>query len=105
MDGVSNVLGRAGGRPGCCPTGYHGQRSGIRFYGWAYTNNHIGYIQDREGDENWHLYHVDLTTGDTLDMTPLEGVQARVQEVSPKYPQEALVLLNARNPSSTKYTG
>ena len=71
---------------------------GIRFYGWAYTNNHIGYIQDRDGDENWHLYHVDLTTGETMDMTPLEGVQARMQEVSPKYPEEVLVLLNARNP-------
>ena len=98
VDGVLNVWvgpaeDPASAKPVTTDTG-----RGIRFYGWAYTNNHIGYIQDRDGDENWHLYHVDLTTGETMDMTPLEGVQARMQEVSPKYPEEVLVLLNARNP-------
>ena len=98
VDGVLNVWvapaeDPASAKPVTTDTG-----RGIRFYGWAYTNNHIGYIQDRDGDENWHLYHVDLTTGETMDMTPLEGVQARMQEVSPKYPEETLVLLNARNP-------
>ena len=98
VDGVLNVwIGPADDPAAAQPVTTDTGR-GIRFYGWAYTNNHIGYIQDREGDENWHLYHVDLTTGETMDMTPLEGVQARMQEVSPKYPEEALVLLNARNP-------
>ena len=98
VDGVLNVWVGPADDPAAAKPVTTDKDRGIRFYGWAYTNNHIGYIQDREGDENWHLYHVDLTTGDTLDMTPLEGVQARVQEVSPKYPGEALVLLNARNP-------
>ncbi len=71
---------------------------GIRFYGWAYTNNHILYIQDKDGDENWRLYSVDLTTGNTKDLTPMEGVQARIQEVSPKFPGEILVALNDRVP-------
>ena len=98
VDGVLNVWVGPADDPAAAKPVTTDKGRGIRFYGWAYTNNHIGYIQDRDGDENWHLYHVDLTTGDTLDMTPLEGVQARVQEVSPKYPEEALVLLNARNP-------
>ncbi len=98
VDGVLNVWVGPADDPAAAKPVTTDKDRGIRFYGWAYTNNHIGYIQDRDGDENWHLYHVDLTTGDTLDMTPLEGVQARVQEVSPKYPEEALVLLNARNP-------
>ena len=98
VDGVLNVWVGPADDPAAAKPVTTDKSRGIRFYGWAYTNNHIGYIQDRDGDENWHLYHVDLTTGDTLDMTPLEGVQARVQEVSPKYPEEALVLLNARNP-------
>ena len=33
---------------------------GIRFFQWAYTNAHILYIQDSNGDENWRLYAVDL---------------------------------------------
>jgi dipeptidyl aminopeptidase/acylaminoacyl peptidase len=71
---------------------------GIRFYDWAYTNTHILFIQDKGGDENWRLYSVDLDTGDTKDLTPLEGVQARFQEISPQFPDEILVALNDRDP-------
>lgn len=71
---------------------------GIRFYSWAYTNDHILYIQDKGGDENWGLYSVDLNTGETRDLTPVDDVQARIQEVSPKFPDEILVALNDRVP-------
>ncbi len=71
---------------------------GIRFYLWAYTNDHILYIQDKGGDENWRVYSVDLTTDETLDLTPIEEVNAQIQQVSPDFPQEILVALNDRNP-------
>ena len=71
---------------------------GIRTYFWAFTNEHILYIQDKDGDENWRLYTVDLTIDQTKDLTPIEGVQARVQQVSSKFPDEILVGLNDRNP-------
>lgn len=71
---------------------------GIRFYVWAYTNDHILYIQDKDGDENWRLYCVNVHTTEIKDLTPVEDVQARVQEVSPKFPREILVGLNDRVP-------
>ena len=71
---------------------------GIRSYFWAYTSNDILYIQDKGGDENWHLYRVNLASEETTDLTPLEGVQAQVQGVSPELPGEVLVGLNDRNP-------
>jgi dipeptidyl aminopeptidase/acylaminoacyl peptidase len=71
---------------------------GIRFYNWAYTNQHILYLQDKGGDENWRLYSVNLETDEIIDITPLEGVQAQVQEVSPNYPDEILVGINDRVP-------
>ncbi|MGH7381886.1 MAG: S9 family peptidase [Candidatus Methylomirabilales bacterium] len=71
---------------------------GIRFYDWAYTSNHILFIQDKGGDENWRLCSVDLDTRETKDLTPLEGVQARFQEISPQFPAEILVALNDRDP-------
>ena len=74
------------------------QGRGIRFYGWTYTNSHIAYIQDMDGDENWHLYVVDLASGNIGDLTPIEGVQARIQETSPRFPEELLIGLNGRNP-------
>jgi dipeptidyl aminopeptidase/acylaminoacyl peptidase len=72
---------------------------GIRFYSWAYTNEHVLYIQDKGGDENWRLYSVDLGSSAIQDLTPIEGVQARVQGVSHKYPGEILVGLNDRDPT------
>ena len=69
-----------------------------RSYFWAFTNDHILYSQDKAGDENWRVYSVDLTTGLTRDLTPLEGVQARVQAVSFRFPEEILIGLNDRDP-------
>jgi len=74
------------------------KKRGIHTYSWAYSNKHIVYAQDKEGDENWHIYSVDLTTGQTKDLTPLEGVQARIQETSHTFPNELILGLNDRNP-------
>jgi dipeptidyl aminopeptidase/acylaminoacyl peptidase len=71
---------------------------GIRMYHWAYDGRHIGYVQDKNGDENWHVYATDITTRQTRDLTPIEGVQARVQEVSHKIPGDILIGLNDRDP-------
>jgi len=71
---------------------------GIRYYFWAYTNQHILYIQDKNGDENWRLYSVNLATDEVKDLTPFEGVQTQIKNVSPKLPDEVVVGLNNRNP-------
>ncbi len=76
----------------------HDTGRGIRHYMWAFTNTHILYAQDKNGDENWRLYSVNLETGKSIDLTPFEGVQARIQEISQKFPQELLLALNRRNP-------
>ncbi len=76
---------------------------GIRFYLWAYTNAHILYIQDKNGDENWRLYSVDLTTNEVKDLTPFEGVQTQLKNVSPKHPEEVVVGLNNRSPQLARY--
>ncbi|MDQ6727044.1 MAG: S9 family peptidase [Actinomycetota bacterium] len=71
---------------------------GIRSFFWAHDNRHLMYIQDVGGDENWHLFDVDLQTGETRDLTPFEGVQARVEETDKRFPHHILVGLNADNP-------
>ncbi|MEW6152993.1 MAG: S9 family peptidase [Actinomycetota bacterium] len=71
---------------------------GIRSYFWAHDNRHLLYIQDKGGDENWRLYSVDLDSGDIADLTPFDGVQARIEEVDRHYPHEILVGLNRDNP-------
>ena len=76
----------------------HDTKRGIRNYGWAHTNEHIAYAQDKEGDENWHIHSVVLATGEIKDLTPEDGVQARVQEVSHKFADEIILALNDRDP-------
>ncbi len=71
---------------------------GIYRYFWSYTNEHIIYIQDKAGEENWRIYSVNVGTNVTKDLTPLEGVNAQIQGVSPKFPYEILIALNDRVP-------
>jgi dipeptidyl aminopeptidase/acylaminoacyl peptidase len=71
---------------------------GIRFYAWAYTGTHLLYIQDRNGDENWRLYAVDLASDEIKDLTPFEGTQAQIFATSHEFPQEIIVGLNNRRP-------
>ena len=71
---------------------------GIRMYAWAYTNQHILYMQDKGGDENWRIYSSDLESGKIFDLTPFEGVQAQILEITPEVPAEILVGINNRDP-------
>ena len=75
------------------------QGRGIRIYSWAYHPRFILYLQDRAGDENWHLYAADVETGTVRDLTPYDGVQANLQETSDRFPEEVLIGLNRRDPS------
>jgi dipeptidyl aminopeptidase/acylaminoacyl peptidase len=70
---------------------------GIRSYGWAWDSSTIVYAQDSDGDENWHLFAVDLSTGNVRDLTPWQGVRATVVASNPKFPDQLLVTLNLRN--------
>jgi dipeptidyl aminopeptidase/acylaminoacyl peptidase len=71
---------------------------GVRTFGWARDGRRLLYVQDAGGDENWHLYDVDLETMRHRDLTPFEGVRARIVAVDQKFPTEILIGLNRDNP-------
>jgi len=98
VNGVLNVWVGPVDDPGAAQPVTNDTGRGIRFHGWAHTNRHVLYIQDKGGDENWRIYSVDLANNTTLDLTPVEGVQARIEKVSPESPNEILISLNDRNP-------
>lgn len=77
----------------------HDSKRGIRRYFWAYTNDHIVYMQDKGGNENWHAFSVNLKTRQETDLTPLKGVRAQIIQVSPEHPKFIIVGLNNRNPA------
>jgi dipeptidyl aminopeptidase/acylaminoacyl peptidase len=99
VDGVLNVWVGPIDKPAAARPVTHDKLRGIRIYHWAYTNEHIVYLQDVGGDENWHVYLVDLAAGETADLTPLEAVNAQIAAMSHRHPGEIVVALNDRNPN------
>jgi dipeptidyl aminopeptidase/acylaminoacyl peptidase len=73
------------------------KKRGIRQYFWARDNKTLLYLQDNDGDENFHVYGVDLEGGIVRDYTAMQGVRAGVLEVSREIPDAILVQINARN--------
>ena len=76
----------------------HDTGRGIYAGGWMWDRDHLVYLQDRGGDENWHLYTVAPATGQSRDLTPLDGVRAELVKDSPASPGVLLVGLNDRDP-------
>ncbi len=96
VDGVLNVwVGTVGGDDFKPVT--DDRDRGIRAFFWAHDDRHLLYVQDRGGDENWHLYAVDLALGGTRDLTPFENVQAQVVADDKRFPGELLVGINKDN--------
>lgn len=72
------------------------KKRGIHRYGWSYTNRHILYVQDEDGDENWQLFSIDLQTDKITNLTPFKKIHARILEASHLHPYELLVSVNDR---------
>jgi len=96
VDGVLNVwVGSVGGDDFKPVT--DDRDRGIRAFFWAHDDRHLLYVQDRGGDENWHLYAVDLVLGGARDLTPFENVQAQVVAADKRFPGELLIGINKDN--------
>jgi len=70
---------------------------GIRSHVWAEDGVHLLYQQDVAGDENWHVYSVDVATKVVRDLTPFQGIRAQNLMVDRHRPNEMLVGLNLRD--------
>jgi dipeptidyl aminopeptidase/acylaminoacyl peptidase len=70
---------------------------GIPSHFWALDSKSVLYIEDQNGDENWHLYRVNLATGQTKDLTPYPGVQAQLIAQREQHPGMAVIGMNDRD--------
>ncbi len=96
-DGVMNVYVAPADKPAEAKAVTAEKQRGIRTYFWAENSEYILYMQDKGGDENFHVNAVDIEKGGTKDLTPFEGAQARVIKLSPKRKDEVLVAINNRD--------
>eukprot|EP01026_Neomeris_dumetosa_P059853 TRINITY_DN56091_c0_g1_i4.p1 TRINITY_DN56091_c0_g1~~TRINITY_DN56091_c0_g1_i4.p1 ORF type:complete len:664 (-),score=71.74 TRINITY_DN56091_c0_g1_i4:392-2134(-) len=71
---------------------------GIRQYTWAENSKSILYLQDTGGDEDYHLFLQPIDGGETIELTPYQGVKAENLITDQHFPDEVLVGLNKRDP-------
>jgi dipeptidyl aminopeptidase/acylaminoacyl peptidase len=70
----------------------------VQQFEWAGPDRLL-YLQDTGGDENNHVFRVDLASGEIVDLTPFDGARVLGIEQPLDRPGTALVQLNARNPA------
>src|SRR5215470_14988558 len=73
------------------------RQRGIRIYAWANSSAYLIYIQDEGGTEDWHVYAVPVAGGPAQDLTPLAGVNARIQGLGLDEPNVIAVAINDRD--------
>ena len=75
-------------------------------YFWSQDSRYLLYVQDKGGNENYHIYAVDpaappeAATGvpPARDLTPYGAIQARINAVPRETPNTIVVSLNDRDP-------
>jgi dipeptidyl aminopeptidase/acylaminoacyl peptidase len=75
------------------------KKRGIWIFFWTYSGEELIYLQDADGDENWHLFSVNIHSNQVRDLTPFQGVQAQPIAFDRNFPNEILVGMNIRDRS------
>ena len=76
-------------------------------YFWSRDSQYLMYVQDKGGDENFHVWSVnpaakpeaDTGVPPCRDLTPVDGVRAQILSVPKHMPDVIMVGLNDRDPS------
>jgi dipeptidyl aminopeptidase/acylaminoacyl peptidase len=72
----------------------------ISSYWWSADGKRILWIQDRAGDENYHLFVASITdtSSKALDLTPFKNVEVELLSLPAATPNTAIITMNNRNP-------
>ena len=68
----------------------------IKGYGWI-NDERLLYVMDKGGDENYHIYAVNLDGSNAKDLTPFEGVQAQLLNMLKDQKDYIIVSMNKNN--------
>lgn len=68
----------------------------IRGYGWI-NEERLVYLMDQGGNENYHIYAVNVDGSNALDLTPFDGVRAGILNMLKDQKDYIIVSLNKNN--------
>ena len=97
VDGVMNVWVAPASNPSQAKAVTADKARGIRNYFWSYQPGVLLYLRDSGGDEDFHLFSVDVATGKATDLTPFPKTTAQVVGTSHAHPESILVGMNDRD--------
>ena len=69
----------------------------IRGFGWA-NENRIIYIMDKGGNEDYHLFAVDLDGSNQKELTPFDGVKVEILNNLKEDKDHMIISMNQNNP-------
>ena len=64
---------------------------------WMHTNNHVLYQQDAHGDENNHIFCIDIESKKIRDLTPFKGVATSGTRTNKRFPTKIFFTMNKEN--------
>jgi dipeptidyl aminopeptidase/acylaminoacyl peptidase len=73
------------------------ERRAINSFFWESDNKHLLYLYDEKGDENYHLYRINLE-GLREDLTPFLDTHVEFVGLDKDCPNQALIRMNLRDP-------
>lgn len=65
---------------------------------WSWNSEQLLFSKDAGGDENFHVYVVDVAGGEFRDLTDIDGVRASIAAKSQERPDEVIINMNDTNP-------
>ena len=69
----------------------------IRGYGWA-NEDRLIYVKDKGGNENYHLFAVDVDGSDQKELTPYEDVKVNILELLKDDKEHMVISMNKNDP-------
>lgn len=69
----------------------------IKGYGWI-NDDRLFFAMDKGGDENFHIYATNLDGGNTIDLTPFDGVKAGILSILKEQKDFIIISMNKNNP-------
>ena len=70
---------------------------GVYGFTWL-SDKRIAYVKDDGGDENMHIYAVDIDGTNEIDLTPFDNIQARFIDDLEDDPDYVIIGINKRDP-------
>lgn len=77
----------------------HDTQRGIMHFAWTRDSRYVLFEQDRDGDENFHVFRADPLhpNAKAVDLTPMAGARAEVIDLPRGRHAEAIVATNSRD--------